>query len=340
MRGRLFDNVGTMVTISKSRSWTLCLLFFVLAVTWTGSPSGQMNGLAVSPNGKLIVVTYEKGDSAFIYEVSVDTGSATRLTKAATGWESSPSFSPDGKRIAYLYSPGNGAHSRIVIGDIDGSDLHPWSTSGTDDFRPLLAPDNKTIILARSDYYGSYSPIAQPHQHDWSFYAADFDGTHVRQLTNEHFYEVSAVSVSPDTRAFMFVSVEDKGDVIEIHSLEDPAKPKQILRPHLPHQMHPASLLNCPNYMPDGKSVLFMAASDGRHGYDYDVYRMDFQTGTTERLTEGNGYATDLRVSADGRTAVFLKWRSDWHRTPVESAIYLLDLQSHKLTLLKVSGLN
>jgi hypothetical protein len=26
-----------------------------------------MNGLAVSPDGKLIVITYEKGDTAFIY---------------------------------------------------------------------------------------------------------------------------------------------------------------------------------------------------------------------------------------------------------------------------------
>jgi TolB protein len=299
-----------------------------------------MTGLAVSPDGKLVVFAYEKGSTSFIYKVSVDTGNATRLTKAETGWESSPSFSSDGKRLVYSYSPGDGAHSRIVIGNVDGSDLYPWSTSETDDFRPLLAPDDKTIILARSNYYGSYSPIAQPHQHDWSFYAADLDGTHVRQLTHEQIYEVSAASVSPDSRAFMFVSVEDKGDVIEIHSLEDPARPKQIVRPHLPDQVRLGPILNCPNYMPDGKSIIFMAATDGKHGYDYDVYRMDFATGTVERLTKGTGYATDLRVSADGKTAAFLKWRTDWRATPVESVIYVLDLQSRQLTPLKVSGLN
>jgi Tol biopolymer transport system component len=299
-----------------------------------------MTGLAVSPDGKLVVFAYEKGSTSFIYKVSVDTGNATRLTKAETGWESSPSFSSDGKRLVYSYSPGDGTHSRIVIGNVDGSDLFPWSTSETDDFRPLLAPDDKTIILARSNYYGSYSPIAQPHQHDWSFYAADLDGTHVRQLTHEQIYEVSAASVSPDSRAFMFVSVEDKGDVIEIHSLEDPARPKQIVRPHLPDQIRLGPILNCPNYMPDGKSIIFMAATDGKHGYDYDVYRMDFATGTVERLTKGTGYATDLRVSADGKTAAFLKWRTDWRATPVESVIYVLDLQSRQLTPLKVSGLN
>jgi Tol biopolymer transport system component len=328
------------MTSSTTSRWSLSLLFLFFGVTCAPSPSGRMSELAVSPDSKSLFVTYEKGDTAFIYRVSVDTGNATRFTKAETGWESSASFSPDGKRMAYSYSPGNGAHSQIVIGNVDGSNLHPWPTSETDEFRPLLALDDKTIILARSNYYGSYSPIAQPHQHDWSFYAADLDGTHVRQLTHEQFYEVSAASVSPDARAFMFVSDEDKGDVIEIHSLEDPARPKQILRPHLPNQIRLGPILNCPNYMPDGKSFLFMAASDGKHGYDYDVYRMDFATGGVERLTKGNGYATDLRVSADGKTAAFLKWRTDWHATPVESAIYLLDLQSRQLTPLKVSGLN
>lgn len=83
-----------------------------------------------------------------------------------------------------------------------------------------------------------------------------------------------------------------------------------------------------------------MAASNGRHGYDYDIYRVDMETGSLERFTTGNGYATALRVSADGKTAVFLKWRSDWHKTPVESYVYLLDLETHDLKQLTITGLN
>jgi dipeptidyl aminopeptidase/acylaminoacyl peptidase len=67
---------------------------------------------------------------------------------------------------------------------------------------------------------------------------------------------------------------------------------------------------------------------------------LDLGTGEVERLTKGNGYATNLRVFADGKTAAFLKWRSDWHATPVESELYLLDIRSHSVTPLKVSGLN
>jgi Tol biopolymer transport system component len=92
--------------------------------------------------------------------------------------------------------------------------------------------------------------------------------------------------------------------------------------------------------MPDGKSILFMAASNGKHGYDYDVYRVDLRTGSLERLTNGNGYATDLKVSADGNTAVFLKWHSDWRSTPDKSELYLLDVQTYKLTPLRITGLD
>jgi Tol biopolymer transport system component len=92
--------------------------------------------------------------------------------------------------------------------------------------------------------------------------------------------------------------------------------------------------------MPDGKSILFLAARDGKRGYGYNVYRLDLRTGGPERLTRGNGFASNLRVFTDGKTAVFLKWRSDWHGTPVKSELYLSDLQTHKLTPLKVNGVN
>jgi Tol biopolymer transport system component len=66
---------------------------------------------------------------------------------------------------------------------------------------------------------------------------------------------------------------------------------------------------------------------------------VDIETEAVERLTKGNGYASALKVSADGKTAAFLRWRSDWHGTPVRNKLYLVDVQSHKLTQLRVSGL-
>lgn len=307
-----------------------------------GKSPDHIRSVAVSPDGKIIAVDFEKGGASFIYKIAVDTGNATRLTDAKTGKESSPAFSPDGKRIAFSYSRGNGAHSNIVIVNVDGSDLRPWSPSESNDFSPVFSPDNNRIVFSRSGFYGSYSPITQPHPHAWSFYASDLDGTNVRELTSESFYMASPASVSSDGKNMVIVKEGlNTSREIAIYSLDRPGKPIQLLQPHVPKEAdHKNPILNFPNYMPDEKSILFMAASNGKHGYDYDVYRVDLATGSLDRLTNGNSYATDLKVSGDGKTAVFLKWRFDWHGTPIQSEPYLLDVQTHKVRPLRITGLD
>lgn len=320
----------------------LLLLCLLTRIAYGGSSSGQIRSVAVSPDGKLIAVDIEKGSTSFIYEIAVDTGNATRVTSAKTGQESSPAFSPDGKRIAFTYWPGGGTHSEIVLANVDGSAIRHWSLPEAAVFSPVLSPDNKTIIFSRSGFSGSYSPIAQPHPHAWRFYASGLDGTNVRELTSESFYMASPPSVSPDGKNIVVVTEGiDTDRQIAIYSLDHPGQPTLSLRPHVPKEAdHKNPIVNFPNYMPDGKSILFIAASNGKHGYDYDIYRVDLGTGSLERLTNGNGYASDLKVSADGKTAIFLKWRSDWRGTPNKSELYLLDIQSHKLTPFKINGLN
>ncbi len=166
----------------------LILLLLLARTSYARSSSWQITSVAVSPDGRVMALVALRGSTSFIYTVAVDAGLATRLTDAKDGEETSPTFSPDGKRIAYSHEPGNHTRSRIVIVNVDGSDKHEWSPSSMTDLSPVLSPDNQTIVFARADFYGSHSPIAQPHPHGWSFFAANLDGTNVRQLTTERFY--------------------------------------------------------------------------------------------------------------------------------------------------------
>lgn len=322
----------------------LAIVFLLLFLTWMSNGagySGRINSVAISPDGKLVAFDLETGSTSFIYKVAVETGMTTRLTDAKDGEESSPAFSPDGKQIAYTYWPADHRRSRIVIVNIDGSDPRQWPASAVNDFSPVFSPDGRTIVFSRSGYYGAASPIAQPHPHAWNFYSSNLDGTNLRQLTNENFYMASPASVSVDGRSMVVVTEGlYKSGKICIYSLDAPGPPMKSLRPHVPREAdHKNPILDYPNFMPDGKSILFMAATNGKRRYDYDIYRVEIQTGSLERLTNGNGYATNLRVSMDGKTAVFLKWRSDRHATPVESEIYVLDIETRKLVPLSVTGL-
>jgi Tol biopolymer transport system component len=313
------------------------LLLFLVPASYAGSAQWQIRSVAISPDGRLIALVAEKGDKSFIYIVPADTGVATRLTDAEDGEERSPSFSPDGKRIAYSYEPGDHRRSRIVITNVDGSEAHQWSPSNVADLSPVLSPDNATIIFSRADFYGSSSPIAQPHPHDWSFFAASLDGTNVRELTTESFYRVSRPAVSPDGKNMVIVAEGlETEPQIAIYSIASPGPVVRTFRPHVPKEIsrkHP--IFAYPNYLPDG-SILFMAANEH---VDYDVYRLNPDTGAIEKLTDRNGYATELKVSVDGKTGAFLKWHRTW-KGVTDPEPYLLDIQSHKLTPLKIIGLN
>jgi Tol biopolymer transport system component len=325
--------------LAKLLAPCLVSLVFFPITTWCETSPGRMESVSVSPDGRTIGVDFIKDKKSHIFLIAVDTGNATRLTNDNRGEESDLSFSPDGKHIAYTYFPPDG-EPRIMIGKVDGSDLHAWlpSRGNVRDFSPVFSPDNKTMIFSRSRFYGNYSPITQPHRRAWDFYAADLDGTNIRQLTNESFYNASRISVSPDGKSMVVMTEDlDTPQKIAIYSLGHSEKPARVLRPRVPgHE----KIYNCPNFMPDGKSILFLAATEGWRYYDYDVYRVNLETGAVERLTKKNGYATDLRVFADGKTVAFLKWRSDRHATPVESFLYLLDLQSQNVTPMKINGLN
>jgi hypothetical protein len=123
---------------------------------------------------------------------------------------------------------------------------------------------------------------------------------------------------------------------IAIYSITSPGPPLRTFRPHVPQEVsrkHP--IFAYPNYLLDG-SVLFMAANKR---LDYDVYRLNPDTGAIEQLTNKNGYATELKVSADGKVAAFLKWHRNW-RGVTDPQPYLLDVESHKLTAFKTRGLN
>ena len=325
------------------RAFGAGLLPLLLACILSGSKSsGEISSLAISPDAKLIAVEFEKGGKSFIYGISVDTGVATRLTDAKDGVESSPAFSPDGKHIAFSFWPPDHKRSRIVVANVDGSDAHQWSPSSANDASPVFSLDKGTIVFSRSDSYGSASPIAQPHPHEWDFYAAKLDGTDVRRITSQSFYMVSPASVSPDGKTIVAVTEGLETDrQIAVYSIYHPGKPVVTFQPHVPKEVDRKNpILSYPNYMPDGASILFMAASNGRHGYDYDIYRLNLGTSLVERFTTGNGYATDLKVSAGGKTAVFLKWHKSWLGELTTNEIQLLDLQNRTLSPLKVTGLD
>ena len=124
--------------------------------------------------------------------------------------------------------------------------------------------------------------------------------------------------------------------IFKIYSITHQGPALQTLQPQIPNEVdHKNPIFAYPNYLPDG-SILFMAAN---RRFDYDVYRLNPSTGAIEKLTSGNGYATELKVSADGNISVFLKWRKNWMGELAGCEVSILDLNSRTVRPLQISGL-
>lgn len=295
----------------------------------------HFEGFTFFPNGRELAAVYERSGSTFIYKIPTDGGTATRFTHNASGFEGIPAFSKDGKHVAYPFSPGEKIQSQIMIANVDGTGAIPLphSEGGS---RIQFSPDDKYIVFARFSFYGNYSPIAQPAAHEWIFYTEDMDNNNVRQLTNEEFYMVSSASISPDGKSLAFVSSESRGDTIDIYSLEEPQKPKRVLIPHVPGE--PVTpIFNDPNFSPDGQKMFFLAASNGRSAFDYDVYSIDLKTNKIDKLTSDNGYSYGMQLSPDGKKAIFMRDVPHWYGS--KQVALLLDLQTCGIKQLSITGL-
>lgn len=294
----------------------------------------QMGPVSFSPDGKSIVFAYEKPDSCFIYKADVHGGMAARLTKNQQGCESDPAFSDDGKLIAYSYAAPGGRHSNLYLINADGSNPHLLLESDADDIHPVFAHDGKALYFMRSLFFGHYSPIVRPRRHDFGLFRLDLNRKRAEALTNSKFYEVSAPSLSPDGKSIAFSIFTQAGEILRFYSVADGQETLK-LEPHVSGQPSSGPILSGVCYMPDGKGIIFQAASNGSPYFNYDVYRMGLDGGKAENLTHSIGYASGVRPSPDGKTAMLLKWDVSQNTNELE----MLDMATGKISPVKITGL-
>ncbi len=233
---------------------------------------------------------------------------------------------------------GNSAeHSRVQIMDSDGSNIHPlFSTKiDRDDFAPHFTPDGKEIYFARSSPFAADVASEPAGLRTWDLYSATVDGKNERPLTNQLF-GFFRLALSIDGRKLILTEDTAGGTRLRLYSLDDPGDGEIAIQPVIPKgTLDP---INNVAFVSDGQSIYFLAASNATKAFDYDVYRSNLADNKAEQLTTANGYATDLCVSSDGKTAVFLRWTSRWGSLPNLAKLYVLNLTTKRVTALNVTG--
>jgi Tol biopolymer transport system component len=140
----------------------------------TDSPSSVVDTEpTISPDGKRMAFTcYLQGTK--LQQIWVANADGTLPTQIRVG--KSPSWSPDGVKLAYV-APDTAGHEKIWVMDADGSLPTQLTTGDHTDQYPVWTPDGKRIVFA------SDQAVNEEGQRNYDIWLTKADGTGTTQLT-------------------------------------------------------------------------------------------------------------------------------------------------------------
>jgi len=315
-----------------------------LAWAWNGTQGhfdkGKIGDLVFAPDSRSILLVRSQGNSSRFERMDLTARKSTFLMETMPCTAYSPTFSPDGKQIAFACGSISEGRSRILLVDSEGGTLRPLFSTNIEhyDFAPHFNSDGTRVYFARATSPSDSANMSvAPTRQSWDIYSTTLDGKNEARVSDRKF-EMFGVSYSRDGKKLVVSGDVSTGPQLRLYSIDEPDKAEIAIRPLIPRAPQ-VPIISDVVVSPDGQSIYFMAATDGAKGFDYDVYRADVTGGGVQKLTSANGYATALCISSDGRTAAFLRWTSRWGSLPNLSRLYTLDLESKTLSASKVTGM-
>ena len=234
-----------------------------------------------------------------IYVMDDDGGNLRRLTNHPDR-DFSPSWSPDGKRIAFVSNRDGHVNIRgrltyeIYVMDANGENQQNLTNDPHDDSDPSWSPDGKRIVFS--------SDRDNDRDHNIEIYVMDNDGENQERLTN-NLTEDQYPSWSPDGKRIAFSARRDghfENELAithEIYVIDADGGNEQRLTENRKNDWNLS-------WSPDGKRIAFMSDRKG-DVVNWDIYVIDADGGNEQRLTENRVYDGSPSWSPDGKRIAF-----------------------------------
>jgi Tol biopolymer transport system component len=289
----------------------------VLMMVWVAEPA---RAAFPGTSGKIAFVSDRNDPNAGtqnsraceIFVMDPNGSNQTNLTNDTAKCDESPTFSPNGSRIAFNSYDGNDAE--IYVMGADGSNRTRLTDDRVDDNPPAFARDGTKITFG-STLDGGADP--EIYVMDASDTDGDGVGDHLTQLTDNSARDVYPV-FSPRENKIAFSSNRDGNWDLYLMDVSRGGNPPIKLTDD-------ALTEGVPNFSPDGREIAYDSSDDFAEPgtNDSDVYVVSaFGTGTPTNLTNTpTTWEDSPAFSPDGKKIVFRSFVSQW----VNSDIYVMN---------------
>ncbi len=254
----------------------------------------------ISPRGDVVAYEQERG----IWSVPIDGSRPGKRLFAAKGDLSSPVWSPDGSRLAFV--AGRGDHSFVGVWSGDANPILWVAPSTNQDASPRWSPDGTRIAFTRrAGAGGEPRPLLEPRAAPWSIWSANATTGEARLAWKSG----TALRDSPPTTHGGTNLHWAKGRIVFLSYADG--------WPHLysiPEEGGPATLLTNGKYMVEmislsaDRTYLLAAANMGNDPGDIDrrhILKIPVDRAAPTLLTLGQGNEWSPVTTGDGAMIAF-----------------------------------
>lgn len=265
----------------------------------------------LSPDGRfavfpVIAPAYERADQAsHLWLVATDGSAAPRQLTFDRAAESGPSWSADGRRIAFSAKREGDEAAQIYVLDLDGGEARPVTSVATGARLPRFSPDGSRI---------AFTSDVHPDSRD------DADSRRIIEEEKARKHEVLTYTSFPIRNWDRWLAERQPRILVqtlgEEQAIDVLAGSNLVAQPGYGGRVTPGGTELDVVWAPDGKSLVFVASHNrDRAAYDFthtDLWQVSAEGGEPRRLTGGDGREggdtwTTPAFSPDGRSLYALR---------------------------------